>query len=788
MKKLKFLFILLYSYIGFSQYIQQVASSNLGGSLTNSRNINHKDGTFYQDIKKSVVHIIGYNTSMTYYNIGSGNLLNTVENTFNGNSQKYYILTADHVLFSKAVNIDLNNVFISFEYEMAHSTNRGTSIDAPVIGKICKVPLNIVFNDPKSDIALFEIKTNELSDSQKIFFQNVYASGWTTNPSVEFKNYINISHPRGDHKKIYTNPSSTEYYEHDGFITPHGVKGPELNFKAFGRNWNNTGVSPETGSSGSAFFDVADFKNSVAGVFNTSYGNGETAISLLENSWKISGGKGLQDYLDPNNTWISNIPGGYLNDLIKNDETNFDFYLNSNLPIKKEHNINLYKYFRLEFIGKLTEDYLGAGIIADSNIGDTDKVYLTVSLKEDPNYLLYGVEFNPKSTYKTIFKGTAWDSSNPPIAGLPGKSNDYSYMSLIGFGQPSTDIKSSIIKLIKRKNNENSSFKWLGIKELQNSNTSVEVVLQKASNNDINATKIKAIKLPKYMPINAVEFFDPSRFANLWRSRTYKESRGISSDNLYIDKVTIGTKTVSTGNNGGYLNMASINQTFGPLNKTLNEYLDISVKIATTLSGNYYYKAWVDFTPDVDINYNYNFVDEGEIISAPELIGKGQGTGNNSTITINHRLPSLTSQGGNEKHYRLRIAVSSEDNVTQDGVYENGEVEDYFIRIKSSTVAKSSMPTNEIENTKQETFVTPIVFPNPANDFLNIVIPNKKSDKIKVNILDLTGKIIYEKVIELNDEGNFIIRLDDINLQNSSYILKVVGNYIDWATTLIINK
>jgi hypothetical protein len=305
-------------------------------------------------------------------------------------------------------------------------------------------------------------------------------------------------------------------------------------------------------------------------------------------------------------------------------------------------------------------------------------------------------------------------------------------------------------------------------------------------------TYIRAIKLPREMPYNAIEFFDPTKFTDdLWRFKAYPDSRGQNSENLYIDDVTCQTleiKTVSTGNNGGYLNMVNRLQVLGtlaPSNTNSESKLNLVINVVNNLGGNGYYKVWVDFIPVVDGNNQYNFVEDlpPNLI---ELVAEGEITGN--SIEINELMPTANQLGlslGEEKYYRLRIAVSDENNISQNGFYQNGEVEDYQIKVSVPQTQNRTATDNQENNslaTKKDDSKNTIetdfnIFPNPAKDKLTILLEVQKPGPVTIELFDINGRKVYEIKKPNISKGHQLITLRNLRIASGEYMMSIqAGN------------
>jgi hypothetical protein len=80
------------------------------------------------------------------------------------------------------------------------------------------------------------------------------------------------------------------------------------------------------------------------------------------------------------------------------------------------------------------------------------------------------------------------------------------------------------------------------------------------------------------------------------------------------------------------------------------------------------------------------------------------------------------------------------------------------------------------------------VFPNPANDFVNININLSAPQSLSVKITDITGReinIVYEKNYE---KGKHLIKLDIKNYAPGLYFINLMSDNKNHTTKLIVNK
>jgi hypothetical protein len=65
-------------------------------------------------------------------------------------------------------------------------------------------------------------------------------------------------------------------------------------------------------------------------------------------------------------------------------------------------------------------------------------------------------------------------------------------------------------------------------------------------------------------------------------------------------------------------------------------------------------------------------------------------------------------------------------------------------------------------------------FPNPASTTVNVVINTPDKDKITVFLMDITGRIVMQKEINV-ETGRNTVPVDISQLANTTYMLKVTA-------------
>jgi len=102
------------------------------------------------------------------------------------------------------------------------------------------------------------------------------------------------------------------------------------------------------------------------------------------------------------------------------------------------------------------------------------------------------------------------------------------------------------------------------------------------------------------------------------------------------------------------------------------------------------------------------------------------------------------------------------------------EVWMFFLRHKNLT---AQVPEQNIESGIQ-------VFPNPATDFVNVVLP-KTSEKLQVELFTIQGARVYSELIR---DSFHHISLSNANFGNGIYLLRVSGGTVNFTQQILIQK
>ncbi|MES2778249.1 MAG: LamG-like jellyroll fold domain-containing protein [Bacteroidota bacterium] len=651
--------------------------NSIATSAQDIRNINHPDGVLFQHAKRAVVQIF-FRYSDAYYSVYSGVMVN---NTSQG--RQPLILTAAHTLRGFLADATQVTGYLTANYEMGDAIERGSPNNRTDAKLTQTFPFKaaILFSDNKSDIALLQITHIDMKS-----MDNVYMAGWKLQKT---KGGIlgSVSHPSGDFKKVLYNPAKVDFgYKklwvlHDGEAARTG---PGFFFECIDP-WNGVGTALEIGSGGCPLFNS---QGNIVGIAISS-GDYVSAFSGIQNAWYNSDPlkKGLADFLDPSGSLINEVPGGYLADL---------------LPVRSDISLSLNSGERKTIFDEIKIDYSkedffnlsnlinpGLGLKMGSNPQQA-KVFLTVKANvAGTEYLLYGVYSNAQNTSPAVsFEGTAWNIYNPPLE-FPSGIIPVPTGSISEAVSYSTDFKKNLINSFREILKKNV----LGFKKSGEISIPIKIELFRMNDGYPGSAEVKALNIPVLPPINALELFKPAEVSSYFKSRKYLSSMGHSSENLFINSVKVDQvilkNQIATGNNGGYLNLVNPNYLIETIKTSYMSALSFQenkIKFSIGVSNkdplkSFYYKIWMDFFPETDDDNYYNFVSDREPHLEEEL-ASGSGT---SSIEREVTMPdnvTLKMKPGDTKTCRMRIAISYDNEIQQDGKYEDGEVEDYLVKVR----------------------------------------------------------------------------------------------------------
>jgi hypothetical protein len=214
----------------------------------------------------------------------------------------------------------------------------------------------------------------------------------------------------------------------------------------------------------------------------------------------------------------------------------------------------------------------------------------------------------------------------------------------------------------------------------------------------------------------------------------------------WIESFRLGSYRNISGRNNGYALFDSIVQTI-----SAGETIDFSVQ-----QGSDFFEAvriWIDFNRDNDFNESDEKVFEGFLPSIDSI---------SSLINIPvNAVPGIT---------RLRVALEWASLPVLCTQYQNGETEDYCLRI---------LPNTAVNKTEIDPIV---VYPIPFSDIVSI--DNISNEFNEIIISDINGRIIlYTK----NITNSINLKMPD-NTVSGIYFLKIISKNKSIIKKLIYNK
>ena len=234
---------------------------------------------------------------------------------------------------------------------------------------------------------------------------------------------------------------------------------------------------------------------------------------------------------------------------------------------------------------------------------------------------------------------------------------------------------------------------------------------------------------------------DPTNSCN--STPTYCGASGNDATYEYIERVTFGSISNASGNNGGYADFTSqvVNVGLGDI---------IPFNLTPGFSNTAYDEAWTIW---IDFNRDGDFNDAGEAVYS------GNSTG---TLSGNVNIPTNASSGLTG----MRVAMQWQNTPPSCGSFTYGEVEDYTVNI--TNMAQNYSPVGlYVEH--QTPAPSMRIAPNPASDIINIAFQNIRNEGI-IEIYDLTGKSLTKQTLA-SDTNNLTLQVN--HLTEGVYIIRL---------------
>lgn len=650
-----------------------------------------------QDEKLSVMMVEIYKKEGTSF----GTCTAFAINTLNQNDRYVYFVTAAHCVSKDCIYDGTGNTLsvnakLSFRYEVFGEADAATN-NYPSTELL---ELEVPFYDPEHDILLLRILKDDLRtklsewDGHLISENFLYLSGWTLTDYLD-RSPAFIAHERSDVKKIFNLGK--------GRLRSHTVVPKNLllatRFTRVRCPYPEARTEPSSGVSGCpAFVEKLD-QGLAWGVFSSehdqivspsssSFVYGE--MSMLSNSWAdktiddnnyysgylgdidVSSGSKvvhqLQHYLDPNETWVSYIPGSYMGTMSSTGSDDLKLTLSSGEVVRDT--VKIYGDF-LYFLNK-------------------EKVHKGTQLA----YEKTGIKLNKGGGYIKMW-----------IAGYPDKYYwiSYYYPLITEF----YDFRAQTSVWDLEYLNTGKSIKTLYhnyVKEQSGGGLSdwtvsdypyVNLCLEISPR---SKTEMVALALPGMgSPKNALEVFKPDEYESLFTISEYPESRGKNSTQLYIESVKILDKdnqplfwtehifdndegSIISGDNDGYVNFR-----YEMVEFRRGEKVTFEIYVKGT-ERNYWdadnLSIWIDGVNDDAPDFQ--FTDLEKITEEVEIAESVSMSNGQLRLSFNYKIPETTDLSGQSIKTMMRIVFGTNEGtneVSGSGEYDCGETEDYMVHL-----------------------------------------------------------------------------------------------------------
>lgn len=231
-------------------------------------------------------------------------------------------------------------------------------------------------------------------------------------------------------------------------------------------------------------------------------------------------------------------------------------------------------------------------------------------------------------------------------------------------------------------------------------------------------------------------------------SITYCPSVGSSTAYEYINKVTLGSISNTSGNNNGYKDYSS-------LKTNLTAGSTYSITLTPAYTGSAFTEYWT-----VYIDYNK----DGVLNGSGETVVGGSGT---TAKTLTFTVPTTAKITST----RLRIQMSYGSSfVDPCATFNYGEVEDYTVNIVAPATPITSLQ-KELENTLT-------VNPNPVTGSSAVINYQLTAEgKTALRLVDLAGRSLQVANLGEQKAGTYSYRLSDIGtIATGNYIIVLEQN------------
>jgi len=226
----------------------------------------------------------------------------------------------------------------------------------------------------------------------------------------------------------------------------------------------------------------------------------------------------------------------------------------------------------------------------------------------------------------------------------------------------------------------------------------------------------------------------------------YCISYGESTDYEYIQRVAIGSKGYTSGDNGGYGNFTNLS---GKL-QAGNSY---TLRLTPGFKGSAYTENWTVY---IDFNRDGDFADAGERLGS---------VSSSAAVNLPFNVPANASNG----RTRLRVQMSYGSTITDPcATFAYGEVEDYGLRIAGGTGVAA---TDEITSVQVNTLN---VKPNPVKGTpVQVTMQLAAQGKVTFKVTDLSGRLMLMESVNNTYKGKNIFTINGVARLNRGVFMLI---------------
>ncbi len=244
-------------------------------------------------------------------------------------------------------------------------------------------------------------------------------------------------------------------------------------------------------------------------------------------------------------------------------------------------------------------------------------------------------------------------------------------------------------------------------------------------------------------------------FTTLAAVLNYCTTKGSNSSYEWIDYVSFGGMTNTTGNNGGYADFTNKTATVA---KGATSTIVFSAGFSSS-SYSEFWSVWIDFN-------------QNGIFEASERVVNGSSSlATNLSATI--AIPSTALTGIT----RMRVTMKYNSAATTCETFNYGEVEDYSVNITNTATSLNttfaSVKADEIGNEAAEVLS---VYPNPTSDYIKLTLA--RGNDLSYSITNFAGQVV--KTGKVSDE-----MIDVSALRNGVYVVQVNDGQKEITTKLV---